>query len=811
MTELTPIDPSTLRLQLLANGYSPIPNVGKQCFMTGWPSVKITPEEIEQWGRRNRRWADTGLRVENGLAVLDFDINDPEVMEDVAAELFQKKPHLAGAPVRFGKGAKEAWFVRTGEPFGRIHAHRYLAAGASADTADAHTLECFGGTASRQFGAFGAHTRNPDGSIALAYEWQAHSPLDTPIDELPEIATKAEFHEIVDLVEAIMVRHGYQQIMRSTSGENAATRVFDLTDAMRFDCNDGVTRTLEQLQRIAGDTGLRCSASWLEPGASNRDRCLVGRSRKGVVTVYETAAGKTHFPTSHAPRSGPNHEALAQGLLQLKGTGKVSKLEPAEDDDHVVVAEELLKAFAFRPSSILSVVPLAANSTTDGMTLAAFRTKMLPWCGVEFGPRGGERKLNPANIWASSKERIDVATLQLRPDKPRPTFEEDGELHINIYHPPQHGDHRAGLATFLNFIEHLLPFSDERSWFLDWLAHKIQHPEVPGPGVVMVSAKQGAGRGTLFGILSQVLGFRYVKKVDGVTLTGDGGQAQYNTWMASALLVAVDELFSGGSGAHLWQRRKAYNRIKTLVDPAARSVEIVQKTLNNYTGRTFASFIFATNHPNALPLDEDDRRLCVLRNGSLLHEVPETAKEIAQYRRGAEFAPEFIAAIFAFLCTRDVSAFRPHEPPPMFEGKRNMIDHNRTDAGDIAEGVLAEFVSDFFTRDTFLRRVRSKLVGHDEEPRSWKQDALDALLRSTWIPLGRTVAKSNGSKAQVFARDEDAAKRWHRTPQAERERLLDLNPETVAANITQLHETMRATRKDKGLLGMSVPRSGGLR
>jgi hypothetical protein len=211
-------------------------------------------------------------------------------MDEIARHVEEAKPALSRALIRYGKGFKEAWFVRCDEPFGRIHTRRWLAPGADLDKDGTHVVEIFGGASPRQFGAFGAHTREPDGSVTIAYAWDAapqvvddvkpngdvhkklieKSPLTVPLAELPEISKK-EVARAIDIIEEVAMRRGYTVVMKSTKGENpdGHERVYDLTPAMRFECNDGVTRTLEQLQALAGETGLRCSASWLEPGVGH--------------------------------------------------------------------------------------------------------------------------------------------------------------------------------------------------------------------------------------------------------------------------------------------------------------------------------------------------------------------------------------------------------------------------------------------------------------------------------------------------------------------------------------------------------------
>lgn len=295
-----------LRKTLLRNGFYPTPNVGKACYLERWPKVEITPELIDRWSRRNARFPDTGLRIQDGLAAIDLDIDDEPGLYAVAEAIEAEFPQLrAGALVRYGKGVKEAWFCRTAEPFSRLHTHRFWAPGRNNPDKDtAHCAEIFGGASARQFGAFGAHTRDDRGDVVVAYEWaEGRSPLTVPLAELPEL-TKEDFVRISELVGLTLRGLGFEQVMLSIAGENRPHRVYDLTDDMLFECNDGVTRTLEELEFLAGYPGLRCSASWLEPGRGHSlTRCLVGRSHRLDLTLWDSAHEVTHMAAHAAPQA----------------------------------------------------------------------------------------------------------------------------------------------------------------------------------------------------------------------------------------------------------------------------------------------------------------------------------------------------------------------------------------------------------------------------------------------------------------------------------------------------------------------------
>lgn len=281
---------TTLRLALSDNGWAPLPLDRKRCFLGGWPQLVVNRHMIRKW-RRMLRYKDTGIRLDNGLAVIDIDINDPAA---VAAIVERLRALLPGSLmlVRQGNGAKIAIFVRTDEEFGRITSRRWIKPGETEEDG-AHGVEIFGGGSARYFGAFGAC------GPGRSYRWGGRSPLDTRLDELP-VYTKKQFFSVLDAVETTLRALGWQPVLLSKAGENASRPVHDLTDDMQFECDDGVTRTLaelEELARVGALHDLRCSASWLEgPSARRTDRCIIGATKSGCLTVWETSSGVSHMP-----------------------------------------------------------------------------------------------------------------------------------------------------------------------------------------------------------------------------------------------------------------------------------------------------------------------------------------------------------------------------------------------------------------------------------------------------------------------------------------------------------------------------------
>jgi hypothetical protein len=793
-----------LRRALLANGYTPIPNVGKMTFLKGWPTVEVTEATLDEWRRRHSRWQDTGLRVQDGLAVIDLDI-DHEVADDIADALEEAEPGLSQALLRFGKGRKRAWFLRTAEPFTRIHSRRWLAPDADIDRDGSQVVEIFGGASARQFGAFGAHTREPDGSIAIAYEWSggtqpdgpAINPLNTPLRWLPELP-KARFYELVDLVEQRLEAAGFQPVVRTTKGESEATRVYDLTDDMLFETSTGeVDVPFQQLRARRGEEGLRTSASFIEPGKGHSlTRCLVGTSHSGEITIWDSATGVTHMPVGadegmeRRTDTRLDLDRVAEKLGQLK---LQRQTKPSTEDSALQVAGKLLQSYAWCPTRQLQVVPYWATSTEDGMSLTNFRTTMLPYAEIEIGPKGGEKKINPADLWVSSPQRVTVRGLQLRPDKERPVFEENGSKWVNTYDPEVHTDDNAaeGTATGgFDLLEQLLPEPSERAWFERWLAHKYRFPGIPGPAVVMVARQHGTGRGTLAELVRALFGGRYVKTIGFDHFAGRTYQSQYTAWQADSLITIVNESSTADSGSTYRTKHDTYERLKEIVDPRAQERLIIAHGTKAYPALVCTSYLIFTNNPDALPLPADDRRFWVGTNGE--KREPEFWERINRWLSD----PANIAAFARWLFELDLQGFDPYAEPPMTAAKAAMTDLSASDI-DRAFGIaLDNLPADLILPEQLIAQMRAI---KDEWGFEYPDKFEPIVRRLAQRQLTRVgvkdgpgwVLRVDGKKYPVFARDNRAAGRWRALAgedEFRREVLRNGHPSVpIATSLSKLH------------------------
>lgn len=770
---------AALRLQLLSNGYMPLANRDKRSFLKGWPTVVVTPDVIQLWSRRKRREAATGIRVENHLAVIDLDIDHP-VIEDIAAAIEQIVPE--GYLLRRGKGYKEAWFVRTAELFSRIHTRRWVAPGVVEDDGT-HSIEIFGGGSPRQFGAFGAHTLDDNGNARISYEWDGPSPADTPLASLPEL-TKEQFFLICDTAERMLEKAGFTFVKRSVAGESEAVRVYDLTDDMVFDLDTGESDVpLADVAKRAGSETLRCSARWLEgDSAVNRSRCLIGVTRAGHLMIWESASGTTHMEASKKPID--RQELLDRAAEALKALETKQQHKIDEADDGYVVAAKIRETYVFNPaSSNHAAVPLWASELDAGLSVTAFRQLMLPYVAVETGPRGGEKRINPVDMWMSDRRRYAVDGVRMAPDQPRPTFEEDGQTFLNVYDPPLHDAEGGDAGIGWELIEQILPDATEREWFTQWLAYKFMNPDIPGPAVILVAASAfGTGRGTLATLLEKLFGQSYVRTLPFHIFAGQTYQSQYNDWLVGSVVAFVNESAdtSSSGGSTYKTKVNTYEHLKELIDPRPRMTHIVRKGENSYRARTHASFIIATNHRDALPLPPGDRRFAVLTNGQ--------PREQAFWTRihGWLEDPANIAAFARALEQVDLTGYNPYAPPIMTTAKQTMIDLAGSELDHAVNQMLEEARGALFTTEQVLGWLRTLRTRYSYDyPDNWQVIA-KRLVLNRFTRIGHRNGKNwllphAGLQVPVYAVNAADADLWTNAAPADAVKELSLNePDAVA-------------------------------
>jgi hypothetical protein len=300
MHELT-----AFRLAMLENGYWPLLNDCKRAVMSGWPKQRPDRAEILSWDRS--AYLSTGMKIDGDLAVIDADIREQALINALIDALDARYPELfVHGLVRHAGEVKQAWFVRTQEPFPKIGTRKWTRGDPDDPEAEAQHVECFGSHTTRQFGVDGPHTRDGN-QIIRVYQFVANaSPATIARTALP-VLPKAAFTTACNLFEELAQAAGLSIIRRRGNDGGKGKRViYDLTDEMVFESDRDTYRGLEELADacvVAAHEGytLRVTSSFLGHG-TNTSKCIVGYAKGGrYVFIHDFETECTHKPANRSP------------------------------------------------------------------------------------------------------------------------------------------------------------------------------------------------------------------------------------------------------------------------------------------------------------------------------------------------------------------------------------------------------------------------------------------------------------------------------------------------------------------------------
>ena len=176
------VGPLEARLAMLANGYEPLPLIGKAPIPKRWEQIIINEETIHGWANAG---PNTGMRAATAPG-LDIDILDEQAAQIVEATARLYLEDKGEILVRIGLPPKHAILLRADKPFKKI-VHKL-----TAPDGRVHKIEVLGD--GQQLAVAGTHpdTREP-------YVWKGgRSPVNTPRAELP-LVDEDEIRTILDL------------------------------------------------------------------------------------------------------------------------------------------------------------------------------------------------------------------------------------------------------------------------------------------------------------------------------------------------------------------------------------------------------------------------------------------------------------------------------------------------------------------------------------------------------------------------------------------------------------------------------------
>jgi Family of unknown function (DUF5906) len=685
---------STLRKQLLANGYFPLPNVGKACKVKGWNNKFLTHEikrygsleqAVETWDSRFPRARTTGIQIRDGLCAIDGDVDDAElaatladIVRAIAPSVFER------APARFGSGSyKVAWFCRLeGEPFVRHGSLKYSRAdeltawrAGTANKPAYHHVEVFGGKptrngyCSRQFGAFGPHTVGK-----VDYSWADGGTLaDIRLADLPVI-TEARIWEILEAFEAAaQAAGGWEALPESAGGNGEGHAIYDIDrETTRFEVLGHGTCSYAELEALVADSeDVRCTSSFFGELSDTLDRCKAMWSDKyDCVMVQDWKTSSYHLPKDKK-LDNTDLTSLADTMEELKAK----------------VIEASVFDVALEPTDFYAYM-------VDHKYIHIATRALWPVASVNarLGKIGGMK----AGLWLDKNRHVEQITWA--PGWPELVKDyilvEGGWIRhrglqvFNMYRAPYAELVAGDIGVWRRHLERIYP--NEADEIEAWMAQRAQTPADKINHALVMGGRQGIGKDTILEPLRYAVGPWNFGEVNPVQMMG-----RFNGFLRSVVL-RVNEVRDRGET----DRYAFYNHTKAMLAAPPDTLPVDEKNMKEYRIPNIVGVIMTLNEKTSLYLSADDRRHFVAWSDCQMSDFD------AEYFNGIYrwYADGGLARVAYHLKTLDLAGFDAKRPPRKTPAFHDIVRLSQApEDADMAEALDALGRPEAVTRDDVIK------------------------------------------------------------------------------------------------------------
>lgn len=667
---------------------NPLQDVGLALVQRGWNIVPLRPASkipaVRDWRKLNvgetlvRAWLDKGMgRFSVGInaaetPAIDLDIYDGQVVKDMIAAITA----LVGeAPVRVGRVPKALLAFRCLEPFTKLKSGTW-----QDDFGALHHVEILGD--GQQYVAAGIH---PD--TQRPYAWSRPLERTSPYD-LP-ILTRAHAEEVLSIFEGMALRQGWELVRKPEERSPLDEETLALLRALPKPENVDVPSILRTLSKDADDRqdylrvgmALHHHYEGSNEGLDLWEEFAQGTSRGNfnIADLYRdwhsfkdtVKARKTALVTMRSLIKRAHEVQRAEAVISaakatVNGTGDHPDPPVTEKS---AMAGYLERYIFIRATNTVHDLqrPAQDADTVYGTWLSLVKNEFIPVADED----GKVTYKQLAEMWIRNAARLTAERTVYEPDQPR-LIRRGRWSYVNVFSVPEHPrDDRWELtdrrfAPFMEHMEYLVPDERERAWFLDWITFTVAQPAQRSKVTPLhISLPHGTGRGWVHELISEMLGPWNCKKTTMATFIGDGSAGQFQDYMYRSRLVSIEEVKDSG------KRFGIDDRVRDKLE--APRLEINLKYGGKDTIPVFCNFFLMSNHPDALAIGPEDRRIQVLSG-------PNTVQPRSYFQRLYDWLKgEAPPQLYYTLCRRDLTNFNWQRSDETFAGRAQMISAGMTD------------------------------------------------------------------------------------------------------------------------------------
>ncbi len=249
---------------------------------------------------------------------------------------------------------------------------------------------------------------------------------------------------------------------------------------------------------------------------------------------------------------------------------------------------------------------------------------------------------------------------------------------------------KGDIKPFMRLVDHIFTGAepDFKKWFLQWLAYPLQNPGTKlFSAMVIHGIEHGTGKSLLGLTMKRIYGSNFVEIKNGHL------QGGFNAWAENKQFVLGDEISSAN-------KRGEADAFKALITQD--SIEINAKYVPTYFLPDCINYLFTSNHPDPLFIEDRDRRFGI-------HEVIVGAMEHSFYTGYAGIqgkkngwldkkGPDGTTGaehIFHYLMNLDLKGFHPNAPAFKSAARDRMIADIQSEMGSWVREVMAPGATHF--------------------------------------------------------------------------------------------------------------------
>lgn len=284
-----------------------------------------------------------------------------------------------------------------------------------------------------------------------------------------------------------------------------------------------------------------------------------------------------------------------------------------------------------------------------------------------------------------------VASKMFWPGAERIFTLDNGLSHLNTYErsgaePCGELDEETTLIVdrFFTHVRNTVSSEREQAVLIDFMAYVYQNPGKRVQWALLLKGIEGNGKSYFFRVMQAVLG----KQASVVSTTAI--DSSFTGWAEGSVLVCIEEIRISGTNKYA-----ILDKMKPLITNS--TIAVVHKGRDEKHIPNFSSYMLFTNHSDAIPVGDNDRRYCVIF-------TRQTRKEdlFAQHG-GAVGTEDYFRTLFDDLERRpdvfarmlldwEVSAeFSPSGRAPETDGLAAMRSMHVSEDRDSVESAIADY------------------------------------------------------------------------------------------------------------------------